>query len=298
MKGVVLIAPSADFGNVPGIYRALRTQVDRVLVVLRLRDKKQMWQMLPASDVVFGYKNIPRGVSQYIVISGSGFYGVHEFLLQYIKRKRVRVILTDSYYRENCVKLNKLLKPYIVYCMPELMQFYDGEYRTFYPPFERNGINVRKNGKLTIAHSPFDTHKIEMKGTELIEQAIQNIRQNIDVEYDRITGVPWQECMKRKMRAHLFVDQVIEFNDGYCGGLGKSGIEAMGLGCVTLSSGDFGIKDLIPPPPVVEITPDILYGVLLRLIQDVELRNKFGQDQSDWMRRYASYEFVGKHLLE
>lgn len=297
MKGVVLIAPSADFGNVPGLYHALRTQVGRVMVVLRVRDKKQMWRLLPSDDVAFGYKHIPHRARQYIVVSGRGFNDVQGYLQQWARRRRIKVILTDTFYRYNYAQLNELLRRHTVYCMPELMQYYDGECRTFYPPFENGAPRIIKNDKLTIAHSPFSTAKVSMKGTQVIEQTVQELNQQISVQYDRISGVTWQECIQRKAQAHIFIDQIVDCN-GYRGGLGKSGIEAMALGCMTLSSGDFTPKDSVPPPPVVEVTTDTLYNVLVHFVQHLVERSEIINEQQEWMRNYASYKFVGEHLLQ
>jgi len=277
---IALIGIDPSFGNAPGIFKALSIYAD-VIPVFRQKDPKGMWKHLPA---LYGYENIPKA-DLYFIISGECFADLQESHFY-----PARIILTDSYYLNNYKELNKTLKDYTVYCMPDLMKYY-GKTHSFFHPFEYG--RVKKSGVLTICHSPYSTAKRRTKGTEIISRIVMEMKRDIKLNYELIVRKSWIECLRIKSRSHLFIDQISQV-DGYGGAVGKSGVEAMAMDCVVFTSGDL-IETDIPLPPVIKITAETLKDKLMEFIEN---RDEQIEIQSEWVKKYCSYEFVGKHLLK
>jgi len=93
-----------------------------------------------------------------------------------------------------------------------------------------------------------------------------------------------EECLKIKSTAHIFIDQMPPL--GWPRGLGRSGLEGMAVGAVTLSdiypAGN--LKTYFKMPPVVRISDkDILYKELKSLLTDEERRKRLRKESLDWI---------------
>lgn len=80
---------------------------------------------------------------------------------------------------------------------------------------------------IIVGHAPTGPSK----GTEAIAKVLAPYRKNKQIEIDFITKVPWQECIERKSRCHIFIDQVNEW-----GAFGINAIESLALGSSVLNS--------------------------------------------------------------
>lgn len=105
--------------------------------------------------------------------------------------------------------LTRLGLPWLPDCRPDLMQYVD-------PADE-----------FTVVHAPT---KRKVKGTERVIEACKNV----GVKLDLIEGVPWEECLTRKGRGHLVIDQ---FELGY----GCNAIEAWAMGLPVIASGSLEV---------------------------------------------------------
>jgi hypothetical protein len=85
--------------------------------------------------------------------------------------------------------------------------------------------------EFTVIHAPT---KREFKGTERVIKACKKV----GVKLDLIEDVPWAECVERKGRGHLLIDQ---FEDGY----GCNAIEAWSMGMPVISDGTNDVIDAI-----------------------------------------------------
>lgn len=86
---------------------------------------------------------------------------------------------------------------------------------------EMAGPPREPDGRIVIAHAPTDR---KVKSTSKVIDAIQTLRsEGLPVELDLIEGAPWKECLQRKARADIFVDQLIL-------GFGNNAVEAAILG--------------------------------------------------------------------
>ena len=90
----------------------------------------------------------------------------------------------------------------------------------------------RNLGKeFTVVHAPT---KRDVKGTERVIAACKKVGVKLDV----IENVPWEECVERKGRGHLLIDQ---FEDGY----GCNAIESWSMGVPVISDGNDAVIDAI-----------------------------------------------------
>ena len=283
---IALISKDASFGNCVGLYRAL-SRKDDVTAVFKEKDEKGFCRKIPYQ---IGYHNIPRNADEYIVVSGEAFIDTETVI-----PKNSRVILTDSYYLNNYERVNTTLNGHIVYCMADLQKYMDKESRVYYPPFEYNEEPV-KNENLTITHSPYSDHKRVLKGTEHIEDALEDLSLVAEFDVDIIEGKKWVEAIQRKSKAHLFVEQLADRGNGYNGTLAKSGIEAMAVGCMTFTSG-YNYHNGIPMPPVEWIDFDTIYDKLLYYINNTDKREERIVEQKQWVKEYLNYEFQSEYLL-
>jgi glycosyltransferase involved in cell wall biosynthesis len=85
--------------------------------------------------------------------------------------------------------------------------------------------------EFTVIHAPT---KRDVKGTKRVIAACKKV----GVKLDLIENLTWEECMKRKGRGHLLIDQ---FKDGY----GCNAIEAWSMGIPVISDGTDEVIDAI-----------------------------------------------------
>jgi len=145
---------------------------------------------------------------------------------------------------------------------------------------------------IVIAHSPTQP---AIKGTAAIELAVARIKaMGYPVTLDVITGVPWSECLARKARADIFVDQ-LEL------GYGLSAVEAWGMGLpVVVGVADQAVRrrmaDMWDALPFVEASPDTLVDALLPLVTDATLRVYWGQRGAAHAARFHSEAAIAERL--
>ena len=92
--------------------------------------------------------------------------------------------------------------------MPDMAPYIKDEfnYKIYYQciPLKKNDP-IEKLDILTVAHSPGLKKENDHKGTSVIQKVCNNLGLNLDV----ISGVSWEESVKRKQKAHIFIDQFI-----------------------------------------------------------------------------------------
>jgi len=275
----VLISIDPSFGNCVGLYKTLSLN-DDVVAVFRQRDPKGFSDKIPC---VYGFDNIPNA-DRYYIVSSDAFTSTNT------PKKKTTVILTDSYYLQYHKKINQILDGYRVFCMPDLSKYCTVEHKLYYPSFEYGG-KIEKNDSLTLAHSPYSREKCGQKGTQKIEDAIEGL----DIKLDVITGMSWEKAIDRKSHAHMFVDQIADRLFNYSGGLGKSGVEAMALKCLTFTSGG-PIDGDIPAPPVEWIDKNTIAKRIKYYIDNDSRMIDKTQDQFDWYKEYLNYKFQASYL--
>lgn len=158
------------------------------------------------------------------------------------------------------------------------------DYRRDYEPGNR----------IRIAHAPTDR---VYKSTAVILPILERLAQKYPVDIDLIEGVTNSECIARKARCDIFVD---ELTLGY--GLNALEVWSMGIPDVSgianpqtreLMRRDFNRRSL----PFVEATEATLEGLLEWLIEDRDRINAWGEIGRQHVRRYHSQQAVVERAI-
>lgn len=216
--------------------------------------------------------------------------------------KKITIIISDSKYVARHEFWNKFLlnNPQIkVLIMPDLLYLInkDIKYKAYYQHIPLLGSLPPKTKEVTIAHSPGLKFKSNLKGTKTIQRELKGL------VLDIISKERWDNCIKRKAKAHFFIDQLQTGNyasgSHYQGGIGKSGLEAMLVGCLTLTSGIIpDTEPTFPKCPVVIVTDKTLRKTIDYYISNPQSYKEKVQEQQDWAKKYLSREFVLSNILE
>jgi hypothetical protein len=142
-------------------------------------------------------------------------------------------------------------------------------------------IPPRENGVIRLVHAPTDP---SIKGTPLIQRAIDKLKKKYPIELTLVHGVPHEQAMRAYRDADLAIDQLLA---GWYGGFA---VEMMAMGkpvICYLREKDLGF---LPPSmrgelPIITAQPDDLEAVLGEVF---EQRHKW----SEWSER--SRRFVLK----
>jgi hypothetical protein len=198
---------------------------------------------------------------------------------KFLKNIKNKVIfITGTEYIKNYKKWNKSLDHMNFnrrFCEAEMIKL-NPEKNIFLPHPMEYDISIIKNSRITISHAPGLQERPKKKGTPIIISVINKLKQKYDFDYDHIVGVPFNECLKRKSKSHIFIDQI----NPKVGGIGKNGYEALSLNCITLSSVN-GFNDIPKKirPPVINVNDENeLYNrldLLLANLKDINNRMNY-----------------------
>lgn len=209
-------------------------------------------------------------------------------------RQSVAIMVTDSFLLSNTAKINALYNRFRgahFFVMPDLIPFVERSgVHPFFPgtATPQQGERTARDGPLRIGHSPSSQSRFDQKGTAFIQEVLGKHK----VEMDLITGLEYSDALARKAQLDLFIDQIsypkFEGVD-WCGGLGKSGLEAMAMGVAVVTSGNLAdTAPEIPAPPVVMTDRARFEADMLELLADPARVAALGRDGKDWFERYAS----------
>jgi len=227
------------------------------------------------------------------------------------KFKSVAVIFSDTNFcvhNEWCnayVKENKIP----VYAMPDLHNYLTVPYIPAYQTITIPEIEINKpTDRVVICHSPGEKAVYNFKGTDQIKSVIKELSKRYNIEYKMLSKLSWEDCLKEKSTAHIFIDQLTKNNPcinqsrfgnkiQYNGALGKSGIEGMFLKCCVVTTMDVtSTERYFPFPPIVLTDYFSFADDIEMLINNVEYRNGVAEKQYQWAKKYCCPEFVTAHL--
>jgi glycosyltransferase involved in cell wall biosynthesis len=130
----------------------------------------------------------------------------------------------------------------------------------------------RANGPIRIAHCPTNR---AVKSTTRVLEAIQNLANvGYDLVFDLIERVPYDECLQRKAKADILVDQ-LEL------GIGNNSLEAFGMSIpVVAGVADPAVRQAMLAQwgklPFYEANTSNLEERLCHLIRNRDLRAEWG----------------------
>lgn len=217
---------------------------------------------------------------------------------------KVTMLITDHWYFKdkylNGDRINKELKQckdvkYLF--MPDCVKFkadFIKDYSLYYQYLPVP--EIKKTKQLKVSHSAGLKVESDEKGTSIIRTLCKELNLKLDV----LSGLAWNKCVEKKAEAMIFIDQIISNErakqmkiDGYGGGIGKSGLEAMKLGAVVLTSGELVGDNKLPKAPVILVNEKNAKNKLQEIIN---LPKKellaIGKKNKEWADKYTGFDFV------
>ncbi|MGJ8530542.1 MAG: glycosyltransferase [Alphaproteobacteria bacterium] len=222
-----------------------------------------------------------------------------------LKKQAVAVLVTDSLMLFQNNKFNRLfqsLPDLKIFAMPDLIPFIHGvkEIFPFYPGIELPTKPPTRplNDNLVVGHSPSAESRFDQKGTAFITDVFQKH----GIAHDLITGLDYRAALARKADLDIFVDQIsYKRYSGldWHGGIGKSGLEAMALGCAVITSGTLAdTEPYFPAPPVIFAERDDFEDKLLSLLADPQRARKNGNAGRGWVESHATPAAQTRLIME
>lgn len=184
------------------------------------------------------------------------------------------------------------------------------------PYYHPTGAEAPRTGPSTdmlirLGHSPGKSSKRAWKGTRTIERTFRHLRRRhrrrdgAGLTWRVLEGLTHDESIAAKREMDIFVDQVhpgtaVRGWPRYTGGLGKSGLEAMGAGCCVITSGPTGpCEPDFPEPPVIQIGGDEDLGLrLAELLEKPKRMREVGETGRAWIDQYMRPEKVAARIVE
>ena len=301
LRQITLVCVDAGGGHACGLAQGLKKH-GQLKVVWENRNKHRLDYMTP--DAKYGYKHIYPSGDDLIIVSCITYDHMKEQLDKVFRNilnsyQRIHVVITDGRYARNPDYYNQEFKGFDVLTTGCKRHFREPlPVKTYYQPFDLSLFSLNKNKDLTISHSPFVKSKYKEKGT------LEIIDSTNGYNLDLITGLSWKACIERKARSHIFVDQIDHYDrdkfkfkspDYVWPALGKSGIEAMHLGCLVITYGAEQ-KTEIPSPPVAWCNGNFK-EILDYYIKNERERIEMAMAAREWALKYASYDFAAQNVL-
>lgn len=228
-----------------------------------------------------------------------GIISLNNINLSLYRDKEITVIISDTEFVRKSKKINTFLlnNKYIkVLIMPDLIQYMDK--RIKHKPYYQHipipdDISIVKNENVTISHSPGFKYKLDLKGSSFIEKELKNLHLVV------IRNKEWKDCIELKAKSHIFVDQMIDkTKDGYRGGVGKSGLEAMLVKNLLITSSDKLITEpFFENPPVIYSRPNTFKNAIMYYVNNLDVVDDISEKQYKWAKKHTSIEFVKNNIL-
>ena len=140
-------------------------------------------------------------------------------LLEQSPKFRAITFTGVSYRKKAALLVEHYARQRVFVSTPDLLAYHPQP--VWMPNTREAGVNVGKHRPFTVAHAP--TYRAR-KGTQTVIEACKLA----GVKLELIEGASYHECLRRKARCHLLIDQ---FSFGY----GNNAIEAWALGLPVIS---------------------------------------------------------------
>jgi hypothetical protein len=150
------------------------------------------------------------------------------------------------------------------------------------------------SASIKISHAPTNR---QYKSTDVILTAIDALSRKYPIDFDLIEGVPNAECIQRKARSDIFVD---ELTLGY--GLNALECWAMGIpvvsGIANQDTREMMVRDFDRrATPFVEANPGNLLGILEWLCDEASRRREWGRIGHEHAKAYHSQKAVVERAI-
>ena len=152
-----------------------------------------------------------------------------------------------------------------------------------------NYYEMSKNKKPLIVHAPTD---FELKGTEYIIKAIENLKFKYDFEFMLVHGMSHEKAKKIYQSADLIIDQI------RLGTYGLFSIESMAMGKPVVAwIADYYLEYYPKELPIIRANPDTIESVLEGLLKNRESLPEIGKKSREYVEKYHNIDEIKYELL-
>ncbi len=147
-----------------------------------------------------------------------------------------------------------------------------------------------QNKKMLIVHAP--TSPL-VKGTSLINKALEDLKNKYDFEFRLIQGMSHKEAMKIYRKADLIVDQIL------IGSYGLLSTECMALGKPVICWISEFMKDKYPVNlPIISANPDNIKRVLSKLMRNKDGLQEIGKKGRAYAEEHHDMRINCKKIMD
>ncbi|HEX7344360.1 MAG TPA: glycosyltransferase [bacterium] len=167
--------------------------------------------------------------------------------------------------------------------------------RYLHLPFEVERFEVKagENSPLIIGHACRAPEARHFKGTDRIIAVVQELEKTHRVKLDLVEGLPNDECLRRKARWDIAIDQIAD-RGGW--GYGVNSLETLSMGIPTCTRMNAECEKFFADHPFINVSAGNLKSELIRLVENPEFRRSKGRQGREYVRQRHSLNSVMDEL--
>jgi len=167
--------------------------------------------------------------------------------------------------------------------------------RYLHLPFdvERFAVKDYENSPLIIGHACRSPEARHFKGTDYIVAVVKEMETAFPVKLDLAEGLPHDECLRRKARWDIAVDQIAD-RGGW--GYGVNSLETLAMGIPTCTRMNPDCERFFSDHPFVNVNESNLKAELSKLIENPEYRRRQGREGREYVMKRHSLDSVMTEL--
>ncbi len=162
-------------------------------------------------------------------------------------------------------------------------------------PFEIDKFSLKssENSPLIIGHACRGPQARHFKGTDLIVATVRELERDHPVKLDLVEGLEHQECLQRKARWDIAIDQIAD-RGGW--GYGVNSLETLSMGIPTCTRMNARCEEFFQDHPFVNVNENNLKAELTKLLENPQYRRQKGLAGREWVIRRHSLSSVMDEL--
>lgn len=154
------------------------------------------------------------------------------------------------------------------------------------------------NKRPTILHMPSNR---TLKGTDLILQAIEELRrEDLDFDFRLVENVSHSEALRQISNAHIIIDQIVdESNTGIPGLFGKTSLEALAMGKVSMCHLSPEMLKYYPECPIinVDVNKEDLMKKIRHYIENLQTTRTIGIKGVAYVQKHHNPVNIAQSIL-
>jgi glycosyltransferase involved in cell wall biosynthesis len=168
-----------------------------------------------------------------------------------------------------------------------------------------NPVNIEKldhqpmsiKDKIIIFHG-INRSNYYKKGSDYFDQALDKIQTNYEdkITIDVVENLPYAEYIQRYDQAHIILDQVLGYDQGY------NALEAMAKGKVVFTGAEKEFVDYyqLKEPVAINVLPDTnqIYTELEKLILNPEMILEIGKNARRFIEKEHNYTNIARSYVK